>query len=290
MPEELFPLKKLLAILDTISPFSLAEPWDNVGLMAGDPEQQVTGILVALDPTEAVIAEALSHKLNTIITHHPLLFHPVKKIDRSTPIGRMLAAALSQDLAIVACHTNLDLIADGVSNALAVRLGLTETRPLTEKSCGTGAQTFGFGKIGTLATPLPARQFIEKLFSSCRLPGVQIAGPLPETIRRVALCGGSGSELAESAFALGADVFLTGEVKHSTARWAEAAGRCLIDAGHYATEQLVVPVLAELLTKACGQQGFFPPIRTAENQNNPMQWVVCHENNPLFVNQQTHRG
>ncbi len=288
MPEELLPLKKLLTILDSVAPFSLAEPWDNVGLMVGDPDQPVTGILIALDPTEAVLAEALSRKCNTIVTHHPLLFQALKKIDRSTPTGRLLATALSQDLAIVACHTNLDLIADGVSQALALRLGLTATQPLREKICPAGP--CGFGAIGQLAAPLSGPAFIDHCLQSLALPGLQLAGPLPATIRRVALCGGSGSDLAETAFALGADIYLTAEVKHSTARWAEAAGRCLLDAGHYATEKFAVPLLAELLARACRQEGLAPPIETVRKQDNPMQWVVFHENKPLFVNQQTHRG
>jgi len=285
MPEEILPLKKLLSILNAITPFSLAEPWDNVGLMVGDPGQRVTGILIALDPTEEVITEALSNDLNIVITHHPLLFHPLKKIERNTPLGRTLTTALCREVAIIACHTNLDVIAHGVSAAMAARLGLKETQPLTATANPVPGKNLGFGIIGTLPTPLSSIQFVEKIFSCLSLPGIQIAGRLPETIRTLALCGGSGSDLAESAFAMGADVYLTGEVKHSTARWAEAAGHCLIDAGHYATEQFTVPLLADLLTEACAAEGFTVPVRTTREQSNPMHWVVSHKNKPLFVNQ-----
>jgi len=283
MPEKKLRLETLLTILDTIAPLSLAESWDNAGLMVGDPDQTVTGILVALDPTEEVIRDAISLRLNTIITHHPLLFHPLKKIDRRTPLSRMLTTALAHDLAIVACHTNLDITAkDSVSDAMAARLGLENTRPLAGRESPAAAEGAGLGRIGTLAAPMSAEQFLTGLFSALDCRGLHLAGSLPEMIRTVALCGGSGSELAETAHALGADVYITGEVKHSTARWAEAAGFCLIDAGHYATEQLIVPALAKRLTSACAAAGQTAVITTCQSQRSPRQWVVLHENKPLF--------
>jgi len=282
MPEEKFSTTALLSILDSIAPFAMAEPWDNVGLMVGDLGQQVNGILIALDPTEALIHEALSQNLNTILTHHPLIFHPLKTIHTNTPMGRMLKTALDHNLSLIACHTNLDLVATGVSNALAERLGLRDTRPLTGQGSVAADLSPGFGKIGNLPAPLPSGQFLSRLLTILNAPGIQIAGSLPEAIHTVALCGGSGSDLAETAWAMGAQVYITGEVKHNTARWAEGAGFCVIDAGHYPTENLIVPVLAEILKKSCAAQGFTPTITTTVQQGNPMQWVVLENNNPRF--------
>ena len=282
MPEKNFSTTALLSILNTIAPFAMAEPWDNVGLLVGDPEQQVTGILIGLDPTEALIHEALAQNLNTILTHHPLIFHPLKTIPGNTPMGRMLKTALSHDLALIACHTNLDLAAAGVSNALAEKLALRDTRPLTGQESAEPGKNTGFGKIGRLPAPLDSGQFLSCLLTALATPGIQIAGLLPETIHTVALCGGSGSELAETAQAMGAQVYITGEVKHSVARWAEDAGFCVIDAGHYPTENLIVPVLAEILKKSCADQGFAPTILTTAKQGNPMQWAVLHDNKPIF--------
>ncbi len=282
MPEEKFSTTTLLSILNSIAPFAMAEPWDNVGLMVGDPDQQVNGILIALDPTEALIHEALSQNLNTILTHHPLIFHPLKTIPSNTPMGRMLKTALSHSLTLIACHTNLDLVAAGVSNALAKKLGLQNTKPLTGKESAAQDQNPGFGKIGTLAAPLPADHFLTHLLTTLDTPGIQMVGSLPETIHTVALCGGSGSDLAETAWAMGAQVYITGEVKHSVARWAESAGFCVIDAGHYPTEKLIVPVLAEILKKSCADRGLTPTITTTADQGNPMQWIVLHDNKPRF--------
>jgi len=278
MPEKTFSTTALLSILNTIAPFAMAEPWDNVGLMVGDPAQQVSGILIALDPTEALIQEAISQNLNTILTHHPLIFHPLKTISGNTPMGRMLKTALGHELTLIACHSNLDLVAAGVSNALAEKLDLHDTKPLT----ATPDQNSGFGKIGTLPAPLSSDQFLSRLLTALATPGIQIAGTLPETIRTVALCGGSGSDLAETAWSMGAQIYITGEVKHSVARWAEGAGFCVIDAGHYPTENLIVPVLAEILKKSCADRGFTPTITTTVQQGNPMQWVVLDDNKPRF--------
>ena len=278
MQEETFSTTTLLSILDSIAPFAMAEPWDNVGLMVGDPDQQVNGILIGLDPTEALLREALALNLNTILTHHPLIFHPLKTIPNNTPMGRILKTALGHDLSLIACHTNLDLVAAGVSNALAEKLGLRDTEPLT----AAPGQSPGFGKIGTLPAPLPSEQFLSRLLTALAAPGLQLSGVLPETITRVALCGGSGSDLAETAWRMGAQVYITGEVKHSVARWAEEAGFCVIDAGHYPTENLIVPVLAEILKKSCADKGFTPTITTTVQQDNPMQWVVLDDNKPRF--------
>ena len=285
MPEKTFSTTTLLSILNSIVPFAMAEPWDNVGLMVGDPDQQVNGILIALDPTEALIQEALSQNLNTILTHHPLIFHPLKTIPSNTPMGRMLKKALEHDLAFIACHTNLDLVAAGVSNALAEKIGLCDTRPLTGQESAAQGQSPGFGKIGSLPVPLSSGQFLNRLLTALAAPGIQIAGTLPEAIHTVALCGGSGSDLAETAQNMGAQVYITGEVKHSVARWAEGAGFCVIDAGHYPTENLIVPILAEILKKSCMDQGFTPTITATVQQDNPMQWVVSDDNKPRFCQQ-----
>lgn len=280
MPTKDFSIKRLLSILNSLAPFTLAEPWDNVGLMVGNPDQSVRGIMVALDPTAALFEEAISQGCNAIITHHPLIFHPLKTIRTDAPLGRMLKTAFAHDLAIIACHTNLDLIAAGVSNAMAEKLKLQKTASLSGHESAATEENQGFGKIGHLPKPLPARQFLDFLLTVLELEAVQVVGPLPEMIHTVALCGGSGSELAEQAHCLGAQVYITGEVKHSVARWAEDSGFCVIDAGHYSTERLIVPALADMLKKACATEGFTGTITTGQQQKNPMQWITASNYKP----------
>ncbi|MDH3393529.1 MAG: Nif3-like dinuclear metal center hexameric protein, partial [Desulfobulbaceae bacterium] len=108
----------LVSVLNELAAFSLAESWDNVGLLAGDPAQQVRGILVALDPTEEVLDEAVANGCNVIITHHPLIFKPLKAVRLDQPIGRLLGRSLAAGVAMIACHTNLDLVGGGVNDVL----------------------------------------------------------------------------------------------------------------------------------------------------------------------------
>jgi dinuclear metal center YbgI/SA1388 family protein len=287
MKDKPLTLKSLLAILDKIAPFSTAEPWDNVGLMLGGPEEQpVTGIMIALDPTESLLDEALARKANTVITHHPLIFHPLKSISTDQPIGRMIKKALANDLSLIACHTNLDLIARGVSGILAEKLGLRDCVPLVEGTDDTEKSRTGFGMIGRFKSPYSGKSFIELLLSILRQPFLQVAGKVPEEISTVALCGGSGSDLAEKALHLGAQVYLTAEVKHNVARWAEAAGFCVIDGGHFATEHLVVPQLMQLLQEAFKRDRIMMKIFMSHEQQTPFRFIPGVEGKGVQIYQQ----
>ena len=268
-------VKDLLKTLDKIASFGLAEEWDNVGLMVGDPNQQIQGILVALDPTEEILAEAKESGADCIITHHPLIFHPIKAVYTDQPLGRFLRSALENEISVIGCHTNLDQADGGVNDALASRLGLVESRPLVPAAMEQGpgdsaaASAAGFGRVGRLAQSLTREKFIERLCAFFNLPVLRVAGRLPAEIATVAVCGGSGSELAETAYACGAQVYVTGEVKHSTARWAEAAGFCIVDAGHFATENPVVESLANVLHGILAEQDINIPVMATAKQQNP---------------------
>ncbi len=263
-------LKDLLAVLDGIAAPSLAEPWDNVGLMVGDPGQEISGVLVALDASEAIMVEAESHGCNVVVTHHPLIFKPLAAIRTDQVTGRLLARALAGQMAVVGCHTNLDKVSGGVNDALALGLNLQNCRVLAVDS--GGAEELGFGRLGDLPSAVAFPEFIDLLLAALDLPAVRVAGIVPEQLLSIAVCGGSGSELAVTAMEAGAQVFITGEVKHSTARWAEDAGFCVIDAGHFSTEKLVVPGLVAAIAKGCGDRGLAVPVRGTELQTSPFQY------------------
>jgi dinuclear metal center YbgI/SA1388 family protein len=268
-------VKDLLKTLDKIAAFSLAEQWDNVGLMVGDPDQKIKGVLVALDPTEEVLAEAKECGADCIITHHPLIFNPLKVIYTNQPLGRFLRRALKNEISVIGCHTNLDQAAGGVNDVLAESLDMVDSRVLAPTGKGQDtaenpeASDIGFGRVGRLAEPLSSKAFVERMCVFFNLPVLRVAGKLPEEISIVAVCGGSGSELAEAAFVSGAQVYITGEVKHSTARWAEASGFCIIDAGHFATENPVVESLVKVLGDVFAEQGINVPVQPSVKQQNP---------------------
>ncbi len=263
-------VKDILDILDRIAPFKLAEEWDNVGLLTGGLEREITSILVGLDPTGSLLDEAIDRKANTVITHHPLIFHPLSAITTSDPTGRILEKSLTHRINIIACHTNLDSAQNGVSDILAEALGLEQTTPLVQEVPDSGT---GIGRIGNLAKEIEQSVFMDRLFHILEIEGVQVAGPLPKKIRRVAVCGGSGSDFAETAYKNGADVYLTAEVKHSTARWAQECGFCIIDGTHYATEQPVVDHLVARLQQAAKEEKLKIGIHKTQTQSHPFLYM-----------------
>lgn len=264
-------LKEFLTFLDTVAPIETAESWDNVGLMIGDPEQHVTGVLIALDPTLQVVEEAIAKKANTIITHHPLFFHPIKSIRTDTPSGHLLKKALTHDIAIISFHTNLDVAQGGVSDTLAETLSLRGYTPVP----GSQEETSNsFIRIGSLASPMAGKAFLTHVANQLNIPTLPVAGALPTEISRVAVCGGSGSDLAELAFKAGAQVYISGEIKHSIARWAEEIGFCIIDAGHFATENIVVQKLTETISNFLSDKKYQVPVLASQKQNSPLSYFI----------------
>lgn len=264
-------VQEFLEILQHITPENLAEDWDNVGLLIGDPRRSVHRILLALDPTRALLDLARVSRYDLIITHHPAIFRPLKALRTDTPTGRFIAAALREDISVIACHTNLDAIEGGVSDILAVALGLTHIRPMVPSSKGCPAAC-GLGRIGARTPPMSPADFLTSLQRACTPPWMLEAGPRPKQVAIVAVCGGSCSDFAETALHLGADVFVTAEVKHSVARWAEDAGLWMLDAGHFATENIAMAGFQNRLRQLAADCGWHLEIDTA-GQQSPLRLV-----------------
>ena len=257
----------LLAHLHRLAPPELAEAWDNVGLIAGDGGEEIENVLVCLDVTLAAIDEAIHKNCQAIVSHHPPIFKPLSRIDLAEPTGQILRLALVHGIALIACHTNLDSAAGGVSDALAQALGLHGTSPLQTIPAHANA---GLGRIGSFSPPVTAKEFLRRAAAITANPALLVTGILPETISRAAVCGGSGSEFAPLARRLGAEVYLAGEIKHSTALWARDSGFCLIDGGHWGTERLAVDILADWLH---GLDGI--TVHRAESEQPPFKLVDC---------------
>lgn len=272
MPSAEITIESILRFLDTLAPFALAEDWDNVGLLIGSPDTSVTGILIGLDPTASLLDEALIHGANLVITHHPIIFPSVKAIRTDHPTGACITKALINTMSLIACHTNLDVVPLGVSHALMQRLGMTNTVPLSPGK--SGEPGLGFGQIGVLAAPMSGADFFAMLGDVLNLPTLAVAGPIPALVSRVAVCGGSGSDLAMAAQACGVDVYITAEVKHHTARWAEEKGFCVVDAGHFVTEAPICETLALMLTEHLTSQDICIPVLVTKNQKNPFSFLM----------------
>ena len=262
-------VQQFLNILESIAPASLAADWDNVGLLVGSPQSRVSAVLVALDPTQPLLAEAQALSAELIITHHPAIFQPVHRLRTDQPVGAFLAAALRAGISVIGCHTNFDAACGGVNDSLAEALGLVDAVPLTADKADASC---GMGRIGTLPEPLAAEDFLARLRAALSLPWLLEAGPRPAAVVKAAVCGGSGSELAETALAAGADVLLTAEVKHHAARWAEEAGLWLLDGGHFATENPSMRCLQQHLAERARQAGLDVRIHCAD-QHPPLKLV-----------------
>lgn len=265
-------VRNILSTLEENAPFGLAESWDNVGLLIGDPEQQVTGVMAGLDPTCRLLEEAIANRCNTIVTHHPVIFKPLSFIDTGTPEGKLLQTALSHNIAIIGCHTNFDSAKEGVSDVLATRLGLSDLQPLI-RPAGAPEGT-GLGRIGAYTEAIYAEAFLTKLLAALELEGVQMTDNLPEKVKSVAVCGGSGSDFARAALQQGADVYVTAEVKHSTAIWANENKFCIVEGTHYATEKPAVALLVQRLQQTSETEGWNIQVVQSTDETHPFVYRV----------------
>jgi dinuclear metal center YbgI/SA1388 family protein len=245
-------LDRILGILEELAPPDLAEGWDNVGLMVGSPADPISGILVSLDATEEAVLAARQTGANLLLTHHPLLFKPLSAVNPSEPTGAVVVRAIQEKVAILAAHTNLDSAQGGVNDVLAGLLGLERTRPLVPSPDHAGA---GLGRLGEFEQSRTLGETAQMVKKALGVEAVRVVGSVDRPIRRVAVCGGSGGDLVSPAKAAGAELLLTGEIAHHRAREAEFLGLALIEAGHYATEIPVIPVLAGRIEKALNTAG-----------------------------------
>ncbi|RJX19149.1 MAG: Nif3-like dinuclear metal center hexameric protein [Desulfobulbus sp.] len=261
-------VQDILDIIETFAPARLAEPWDNVGLMLGDPAAPVSAILLGLDPTLELLDEARSIKASLIITHHPLIFTPLKAVHLDRIDGRFIDQALRHKISIISSHTNFDIAPEGTSDVLARLLGLQDIRPLAPVDRGEPGH--GLGRIGAYPEPLSAEEFLERLRHACSPPWLLGAGRAPRQIKSVAVCGGSCGELVDLARQAGTQVLITAEVKHHLARRAEETGLWLIDAGHFATEFPGMRHLARMLTEEAGKRFGGLAVTVTDSQRSPL--------------------
>ncbi len=342
-------LKELVLYLDSEIPISFQEDYDNTGLQVGDPDQEINSALLSLDVTEETLEEAVERKCDIIISHHPLIFRPLKSITGKTTTERIIRKALIKGIAIYAAHTNLDAMDFGVSRKMAEKVGLSDVKVLVPLSgrlrklvtfiplsnydmvrkaifdtgaghigkydfCGFGVEgrgTFrageeavpyvgitgkehqeremrfetvfyeqdkarvvkalleshpyeevaydiyplendnidiGFGCIGKINDEIDEMVFLNHLKDIFGASGIRYSKPTGKMIRKVALCGGSGSGFLGDALAKGADIFVTSDIKYHT--FFDAEGKILLaDIGHYESEKFSLEILQALIIK-----------------------------------------
>ncbi len=232
-------VQDVLNALWTLAPEHYKESWDNIGFLLGHRDREVTKILVALDATEAVAAEASELGCTLVVTHHPLIFGELKTVTDQTTVGRRILAFLERGLSLISMHTNLDCAPGGVNDRLAELLGLENVRVFAD------GETAGLVRIGEVGTQT-LTAFAESVKKKLGCPGLRVAdGGKP--VRTVAVGGGSCGSFAEGLAEAGCDTFVTADLKYHQFADAKTLGLNLIDAGHYETEDPVCETLVSYL-------------------------------------------
>ena len=246
----------ILAFLETLAPASLKMEWDNVGLLCGNKSTEVTKILVALDPFEGVCKEAADVGAQLIVTHHPLIFRAPNAITDETSIGRAIMFLCRQGISAVNAHTNLDIAPGGVNDVLAEKLSLQNIVTLED----------GLLRMGEV-DKMPLESFLAQVKEALGCQGLRYVDS-GKPVNKVAVGGGSCASELMDALAAGCDTFVTSDIKYNQFWDAYDVGMNLIDAGHFHTENPIVPVLAEKL------QAAFPEIevRISETHTDCMKY------------------
>ena len=262
-------------IMEQIAPLSLAEEWDNCGLQVGASQWTVDKIWVALDPILPVIEAAAQHDVSLVITHHPLIFKGLRRIDLDTFEGRVIATALRNNTAVYAAHTNLDSAADGINDVLAERIGLQHTTPLLAPVYpideDDSSSQVGLGRIGDITPPIPVKAWAKKVKHQLGLAHVRTAGNLDRIVHRAAVCSGSGSSLMDTFLNSDSDVFVSGDLRYHDARIVEDSGRAFVDIGHFASEHLMIDALVEKLKAETDKSGWDVRIEPCSLESDPFE-------------------
>lgn len=229
-------IKDIADIINEIAPEATAADFDNVGLLVGDPEEEVKGIVVALDVTDDVIELAANNDCNLVVTHHPLIFSPLKRVTVDEPVGLMVYKLISHGIALYSTHTNFDKADGGSDDIFAHNIGMSDIRRVSDSEFGrTG--TFGGITVKELKTRL------------CKKFGEHIITTAEDTkiIHTAFSCAGAGGSCIQQAIKHGSDIFITGEVNYHTALDAKRCGVDVMLVSHGYSEQCAVNILKDTL-------------------------------------------
>ena len=244
-------ISEITDAIEQYAPLRLQEEWDNAGIQVGDPEADISGILLCTDATEVVVAEAIERGCNLVISHHPLIFRGLKKIMGRTPVERTVAMAIKHDITIYCAHTNMDSAWHGVSFRMADKIGMTNVTflddnrvdPYGEHACASA----GCGVVGDIE-PMPAREVLQRVKAAFEVGAVRYCGDGNRMVSRVALCGGAGGFLIDKAVEAGAQLYVTADMRYHD--FLDNGQRIVVaDIGHYESEHFTKEIFLEIIRK-----------------------------------------
>ena len=237
-------VREVAAVIEAFAPLSLQESYDNSGLIVGRLDDEVNKALLAVDVTEEVLAEAVAEGCDMIITHHPIVFHPMKRFNSASVTERCVEEAIRRGIVLYAAHTNLDSAPQGMSWRVAEMLGLEKLEVLqTTNDAGAG-----FGVVGELPNAMPSEEFMRSVMERFGGKALRHSDIVKPEVSRVAVCTGAGASLIDVARESGADLYLTADLKYNDFMRHE---NCIIlaDMGHFESEYCAIQILLDILSK-----------------------------------------
>jgi dinuclear metal center YbgI/SA1388 family protein len=257
-------IREITKPLEDFAPLHWQEDYDNAGLIVGRPSDEVASALVCVDVTAAVLDEAERLGARLVISHHPIIFRPVKRLNSASNVEQAVERAIRGGTALYACHTNLDRAPGGMSHVLAQRLGLQDIAILDPEPSGAG-----FGAIGQLASPTPPEDFLRAVAATLNIGAIRHSAPPAGKVQKIALITGSGGDGVERAIAAGADVFLTADIRYD--RFLSAAGHILLaDIGHFESEFCAIDLICDIISKKIPNFALYK----SEHSLNPVNYLV----------------
>ncbi len=254
-------VKDITAAIEQFAPLSIQEGWDNSGLCIGAPEDEVHGVLVGFDCTPELVDEAVARGCDMVVTHHPLIFRGLKRIQGGEPVADAVIRAVRAGVAVYAAHTTADKVIAGVSGAMARRLGLRDIA-LMEDEGG-----YGLGAVGTLPHPMTGEEAIAYVKEKFGLTAVRVSKPVA-CVEKVAMCGGSGASEIDAARATGAQLYVSGDISYH--HFFTPEGFMVMDIGHFESEVDIVEILSKVIREK------FPTfaVRISDNlgRSNPVRY------------------
>ena len=259
-------IRNITDAIEAFAPLSLQESYDNSGLIVGRPSDEVHKALLAVDVTDEVMDEAEREGCDIIITHHPIIFHPLKRLNSANAVERCVERAIRQGIALYACHTNLDSTVNGMSWRLATMLGVENLEVLQPTAAG---EQSGFGVIGTLSEPMPTEEFLQRVVEATGAEVMRHSDIATPSVSRVAVCTGSGAFLIGEARKAGAEVYVTADLKYNDFMTPDGA-LTVADIGHFESEYCAIEILFDILSK-----NFLTfAVRKSECSRNPINYLT----------------
>ena len=261
-------IKDITSVIEQFAPLALQESYDNSGLIVGRPDDEVQRALLAVDVTEEVLDEAEREGCDIIITHHPIIFHPLKRFNSATYVERCVERAIRSGIALYACHTNLDSTPNGMSWRVGSMMGLTDMVTLEPRRDDPNA---GFGVVGTLPRAEGAMAFMQRVKSIFEVGAIRHSDLPSEDamVRRVAVCTGAGGSLIDAAIKANADIYITADLRYNDFMRGEG-GMILADIGHFESEFCAINIINDVISKKLCNFA----VRKSVCSRNPIHYLV----------------